>query len=64
MDKVPIWEKAGLSIEEAAEYSSIGINKLRALTDEPGCPFVLWVGKKRIIKREAFVKYLNKTNEI
>ena len=29
---VPIWEKANLSLEEAAAYYGIGINKLRALT--------------------------------
>ena len=31
--------------EEAAEYSNIGINRLYSLTNEPGCPFVLYVGK-------------------
>ncbi len=29
---VPIWEKAALSIEEAAAYTGIGENKLRELT--------------------------------
>lgn len=32
MKEVPIWEKSNLSLEEAAAYSSIGINKLRNLT--------------------------------
>ena len=64
MTKVPIWEKIGLSIEEAAEYSNIGINKLRALTEEPSCPFVLWVGKKRVIKRKEFEKYIDRISEI
>lgn len=30
MKEVPIWEKSNLSLEEAAAYSGIGINKLRA----------------------------------
>ena len=27
--EVPIWEKSNLTLEEAAVYSGIGINKLR-----------------------------------
>ena len=55
---VPIWEKANLSLEEAAAYYGIGINKLRSLTDTDDCPYVLWVGNKRLIKRKSFEKYL------
>lgn len=29
---VPIWEKANLTLEEAAAYSGIGINRIRELT--------------------------------
>ena len=60
MRTVPIWEKANLTLEEAAAYYGIGINKLRALTDTDCCPFVLWVGNKRLIKRKAFEKYLER----
>ena len=28
-ERVPVWEKANLSLEEAAAYFGIGINKLR-----------------------------------
>ena len=52
MNKVPIWEKMNLTVDEAAEYSNIGINKIRELTEKPSCPFVLWIGKKRVIKRK------------
>ena len=51
MKEVPIWEKSNLSMEEAAVYSGIGINKLREFTNEKNCRFVLWVGNKRLIKR-------------
>lgn len=64
MNKVPIWEKMNLTIDEAAEYSNIGVHKLYELVNNPGCPFVLFVGKKRVIKRRAFEKYLEKTNQI
>ena len=57
-DTVPIWEKANLSMEEAAAYFGIGINKLREMTNEDNCPIVLWNGSKRMIKRKAFEKFL------
>ena len=47
MRTVPIWEKANLTLEEAAAYYGIGINRLRSLTDTDRCPYVLWVGNKR-----------------
>lgn len=57
--EVPIWEKVNLSLEEAAAYYNIGINKLRQLTDSKECECcVLWVGNRRLIKRERFEAYL------
>lgn len=61
---IPIWQKINLTVEEAAVYSNIGINKLRSLADEPSCPFVLNIGKKRIIKRREFERYLEKVSEV
>lgn len=58
VEKIPVWEKANLSLEEAAAYFGIGINKLRDMTNESNCPFVLWNGSKRLIKRKALEKYL------
>ena len=62
--EVPIWHKSNLTIEEAAAYSNIGLHKLRELTDDEDCKFVLWVGNKRLIKRELFDKYLANTYSI
>lgn len=56
--EVPIWHKTNLTINEAAAYSNIGLHKLREITDNEDCNFVLWVGNKRLIKREMFDKYL------
>ena len=56
--EVPLWEKANLTIEEAAAYFGIGENKLRELTNDDNCKFVLWVGTKRLIKRRQFEQYL------
>ena len=56
--EVPIWEKSNLTLEEASAYSGIGINKLRNISDSESCPFVLWIGSKRLIKRKAFDEYI------
>lgn len=51
---IPIWRKANLSVEEAAAYSGIGMAKLYEMTESEDCPFVLWIGSRRMIKRKAF----------
>lgn len=62
---IPIWQKAALTIEEAAAYSNIGITKLYEITNNPVCSFVLHVGnRKRLIKRKEFEKYLSQSIEI
>lgn len=59
MKEVPIWEKLNITIEEAAAYSGIGINRIRELMNEHDCDFVLKVGcKKNLIKRVKFERYL------
>lgn len=57
--EVPIWEKSNLTLEEAAAYSNIGMHKLRELTNDETCKFVLWVGNKRLIKRQKFDAYID-----
>ena len=64
MKEIPIWEKSNLTLEEAAAYSGIGINKLRDLTSEQNCQFVLWVGSKRLIKRRLFDKFIEQEYSI
>ena len=62
--EAPIWEKANLNIEEAAAYFGIGMNKLRELTEDEHCKFVLYVGTKRLIKRRLFEQYLEQAYSI
>ncbi len=64
LQTVPIHEKVTLSIKEAAEYSNIGINKIESLLRSPRCPFVLYVGKKKLVKRKEFEKYISDNIEI
>lgn len=61
--EVPIWVKPTVTLEEASLYFSIGINKLRQITDEKQ-EFVLWNGNKRLIKRKKFEEYLEKAYSI
>ena len=58
-DKVPIHLKVTLTIREAAEYSNIGINKIDSLLRAPNCPFVLYVGIKKLVKRNKFEEFLS-----
>ena len=62
--EVPIYEKLLLTKEEAAEYSHVGINKLEELLKVPNCPFELYVGKKKLIKRRAFETFITENVEI
>lgn len=62
--EVPIWEKTNLTIEEAAALSNIGEHKLREITESEDCPFVLWVGRKRLIKRRLFCDFIEKNYSI
>lgn len=64
MKEVPIWEKSNLTIEEAAVYSGIGRNKLRELTNDENCQFVLWIGNKRLVKRRKLDEYIEKAYSI
>lgn len=57
---IPIWEKSNLTVEEAASYFSIGVNKLREITNDDDCDFVLWCGSKRLIKCVKCEKFLEK----
>ena len=54
-------EKYLLTIDEAAEYFNIGKNKLREMIKEPCCNFVLFNGKKALIKKNRLESYLDGT---
>lgn len=62
--EIPLWEKSNLTLEEAAAYSGVGMNKLRELSDKESCNFVLWVGNKRLLKRRKLDEYLENSYSI
>lgn len=59
IENVPIHLKVTLTIKEAAEYSNIGINKIDSMLRMKNCPFVLYVGTKKLVKRREFEEYLS-----
>lgn len=60
MNRPEIKDKPLLTIEEAALLYNIGEHKLRELTDDNNCQFVLFVGRKRLIKRRQFDTFLDR----
>lgn len=59
IQNVPIHLKMTLTVKEAAEYSNIGINKIDSMLRMPNCPFVLYVGTKKLVKRREFEKFIS-----
>lgn len=59
MPNIPLSEKLNLTLKEASEYSGIGINRLREVSED-NKELVLFVGRKRLIKRKALERYLEK----
>ena len=55
---LPIDRKMLLSNREAAEYSNIGINKIDEMLKQPNCPFVRYLGTKKLVKRKAFEEFI------
>ena len=60
METVPVYQKISLTVEEASALTNIGKTKIYDLAKERDCDFTLQVGKKILIKREPFIRYLMK----
>lgn len=58
-EELPIDRKLCLTIKEAATYSNIGIYKLKELSRQPNCPFVLHIGRRKLIKRQQFEEFIS-----
>lgn len=52
--EVPIWEKANLTLEEAAAYFGIGINKIRQLTNEKKLPVCTVVRQQKTHQAKGY----------
>lgn len=56
---IDIQSKPFLTIEEAAIYFNVGETKLRELTSKPGLDYVIFIGQKRLIKKDKFFEFMN-----
>lgn len=61
---IPLWNKPIMSVAEAAMYTGLSANKIYEMTSDEKCPFVIWVGSRRVIKRKSFEKYLERQYSI
>lgn len=56
---IPLNLKLTMTVKEAAEYSNIGINRIDCMLRSPNCPFVLYVGTKKLVKRKEFEQFIS-----
>ncbi len=57
--EISISDKRFWSLEEAAICTGIGVNKLRDISNDDNCRFVLWIGSRRMLKRDKLLEYLD-----
>ncbi len=62
--KLPAGERLLLSVTEAAAYIGIPISKMRLLVAVPHCPFVIFVGRRCMVKRIELEKFIEKNRVI
>ncbi len=60
----PFWEKKVLTVEEAAEYTGIGRDKIRKIIMKKNYPFTIPNGTKICVIKEEFIDYLDKQHRI
>lgn len=56
---IPLNLKLTMTVKEAAQYSNIGINRIDRMLRNPNCPFVLYVGTKKLVKRKEFEQFIS-----
>ncbi|MFG6324215.1 MAG: helix-turn-helix domain-containing protein [Lachnospiraceae bacterium] len=56
---ISIKDKLNWTIKETVLYSNIGETTIRRLVKEKGCPFLLKVGNRNLVKRREFEIYIN-----
>lgn len=59
---IPLDKRVYLSLEEAMSYTGLDEKTLRKLSDGIYNSFVLWAGRRRLLKREMLEEYLE--NEV
>lgn len=54
MNKPPLKDKATLNPEEAAVFYNLSRRKLFRLLQKQNLPFIMYYGKRKLIKKEEF----------
>ena len=62
--KLSVDEKYSLTINEAAQYFSIGIKKMRRMAEDNLGDFAVYNGNRYLVIRRKFEEYLARTSEI
>ena len=57
---IPVWERVTITLLEAVDYTGIGRDKLKEISDTEDCDFVLWVGNRRLFKRKKLEEYIER----
>lgn len=57
-------QKYLLTLNEAVAYTGLGQQKLRDISNDENCDFILWNGSKRMFKRVKLEEYLSKAYSI
>lgn len=60
LELVPVWLKTTPTLDEATAYSGLGRDKLIELSMKDELGLVLWVGRKRLFKRQKLDDYINR----
>jgi hypothetical protein len=61
--EIPLNQRYALTVKEARQYFHIGEKRLRWIAAEhPGAEFLVWNGRKVLIIREEFEKFLRQTS--
>ncbi len=61
--EIPINQQYALTVKEVRQYFHIGEKWLRRIAAEhPGAEFLVWNGRKVLIIREEFEKFLRQTS--
>ena len=57
-------KRGEIYLHDFGNNSGIGRAKLYEMTNREDCPFVLWIGNRRVIKRKAFDEYIEKVYSV
>lgn len=64
-ERVPLWEKYTLTINEATQYFNIGEKKIRMLVDDdPTADYLMTNGSRIMIKRKMFEQFIDSISSI